>query len=118
MHPVLPMFIRYGELKVYRRLYEDGVCIVEDFFDDPEATAKENYPPPLFECSEEQATFVTKSGISREIIFDGVKRSCTTCGYDTDILDDNKKDRRLKITGPGPRMQLKPCKVVNCYNLK
>jgi hypothetical protein len=97
---------------VFRKLYEDGVCIVEDFFDDPNETGKANYPRPLFQCPEEQATFITKPGISRENIFDGVRRSCTTCGFDTDIIDDKKKIPKGKITGPGPRQQLKPCKVM------
>jgi hypothetical protein len=72
-----------------------------------------NYPPPLFECLEEQATFVTRQGISRQRCFDGVRRSSTTCGYDTHIVEDKKLCDTKKIAGPGPRLQLKPCKVVS-----
>ena len=91
------MLFRNRVLQVYRRLYEDGVCIVADFFDDPEGTAKADYPRPLFTCAEEQATFITKPGISREIIFDGVRRSSTSCGYDTDIVDDKKNVPKKKL---------------------
>jgi hypothetical protein len=86
---------------VYRKLYEEGVCIVEDFFEDPaqEADLDSDYPPPLFACTDAQANYVTRPGISRDAIFDGARRST----YET-----NKK----KIAGPGPRQQLKPCKVV------
>jgi hypothetical protein len=75
-----------------RKLYEEGVCIVEDFFDDPHSiqSGAQNYPPPLFTCSTTQAQFITKSGISRETIFDGVKRSTHTCGYDTHIEEPPK----------------------------
>ena len=99
-------------VKVYRRLYEDGVCIVEDFFDDPTEQGIAKYPPPLFECPGEQAIFITKPGISREIIFDGVRRSSTTCGYDTHIVEEKKNNTKRKIAGPVQRQQLKPCKVV------
>jgi hypothetical protein len=100
--------------QVYRKLYEQGVCIVEDFFNDPNDGQHHDvhYPPPLFECSEEQATFVTKQGISRQRCFDGVKRSCTTCAYDTLLVEDHKVSHPKKIAGPGPRLQLKPCKVL------
>ena len=97
---------------MYRRLYEDGVCIVADFFDDTDGTAKAGYPRPLFACAEDQATFITKPCISREIIFDGVTRSSTSCGYDTEIVDDKKNVPKKKIAGPGPRQQLKHCKVL------
>jgi hypothetical protein len=99
-------------VKVYRRLYEDGVCIVEDFFDYPTEQGIAKYPPPLFKCPDEQAIFITKPGISREIIFDGVRRSSTTCGYDTHIVEDKKNNTKRKIAGPVQRQQLKSCKVV------
>jgi hypothetical protein len=94
-------------------LYEEGVCIVEDFFDDPKKGPGNdpNYPPPLFQCSEAQAQFITKKGVSRETIFDGVRRSNETCGYHTHF-EEEKKINRNKLTGPGPRQQLKPCKVL------
>ena len=99
-------------VKVYRRLYEDGVCIVEDFFDYPTEQGIAKYPPPLFKCPDEQAIFITKPGISREIIFDGVRRSSTSCGYDTHIVEEKKNNTKRKIAGPVQRQQLKPCKVV------
>jgi hypothetical protein len=101
---------------VYRRLYEHGICIVEDFFNDPNETTKADYPPPLFSCAEAQATYITKPGISRETIFDGVKRSMTSCGHDTDVVEEKKPQKKRKVAGPGPRQQLKPCKVVTQIN--
>jgi hypothetical protein len=86
---------------------------VEDFFDDPTSNAivhDPKYPRPLFACSHAQARYVTKKNIKREIIFDGVKRSNTTCGYDTHIRDE-KKTTQTSVQGPGPRQQLKHCKV-------
>jgi hypothetical protein len=103
-------------------LYEEGACIIEDFFDAPAAHKFDDpakgtttftpphYPPPLFTCSQAQQDFINKSGISRERIFDGVRRSSSTCGYDTYIVDE--KPTKKKVTGPGPRVQLKPCKVI------
>ncbi len=96
---------------MYRRLYEQVVCIVEDFFDDPKKPAKADYPPPLFTCAEAQATFILKPGISRETIFDGVKRSGTSCGYDTNIVAEKKPQNKRKKADVGPRQQWKPCKV-------
>jgi hypothetical protein len=85
---------------------------VEDFFDDPTTGPNPdlNYPRPLFTCSDVQARYVTKKNIKREIIFDGVKRSNTTCGYDTHIREE-KKTTQTTIQSPGPRQQLKHCKV-------
>jgi hypothetical protein len=93
-------------------LYEEGVCIVEDFFEtcDEEKNVDPGYPAPLFACTDAQANYVTRAGVSREIIFDGVIRSTVTCGYDTHIVP--AKTSKKKINGPGPRQQLKPCKVV------
>ncbi len=101
--------------QVYRKLYEDGVVIVEDFFDD-ERTAQQqdpNYPEPLFTCSETQQTFIAKRGIGRDTVFDGVKRSTTTLGYDTVRSMEKAKGSQTSkaFTGPGRRQQLKPCKV-------
>jgi hypothetical protein len=67
------------------------------------------YPPPLFACTREQANYVTKIGISRDAIFDGVVRSTYLGGYATHIAP--VKSNKKKISGPGPRVQLKPCKV-------
>jgi hypothetical protein len=94
-------------------LYEDDVCIVEDFFDDPMQTALQNYPQSLFSCSETQQQFITEKGISRDTIFDGAKRSTVTCGYDTLHPVEKKKGNQTSkaVKGPGPRQQLKPCKV-------
>ncbi len=100
--------------QAYRRLYEDGICIVEDFFDPPNGpTDREdpNYPDPLFTCTTAQAQFVTKANVGRDIIFDGVLRSTVTCGYDTHI-DASKTQPKKKVAGPGPRQQLKHSKVV------
>ncbi len=83
---------------MYRRLYQDGVVIVEDFFD-PNPTNAAGVPssfrPVLFICTEEQAEYVTKAGISRDVIFDGVLRSSITAGYDT-IIDVQEAKKNLK----------------------
>jgi hypothetical protein len=94
-------------------LYEEGVCIVEDFFGDTTDSPNNDphYPKPLFACTDAQSEFITKKGVSRETIFDGVLRSNQTCGYHTHF-DEEKKINRNKLTGPGPRQQLKPCKVI------
>jgi hypothetical protein len=86
---------------VYRKLYEEGVCIIWDFFDDPtnECNMDTNYPPPLFACSDAQANYITRAGISRETIFDGVKRSNVTCGYDTHLV--TSKPNKKKSQAPG-----------------
>ncbi len=96
--------------KAYRKLYEEGVWIVENLFDPPdqESAPDSMYPPPLFACTREQANYVTKIGISRDAIFDGVVRSTYHGGYATHIIP--VKSNKKKITGPGPRVQLKLCK--------
>jgi hypothetical protein len=107
---------------VYRKLYEDGVVIVEDFFDN-ELTAQQqdpHYPESLFTCSEGQQTFISKRGIDRDTIFDGVKRSTYTCGYDTVHSVEKAKGSQVSkaFTGPGPRQQLKPCKVTRTVQVQ
>ena len=100
--------------QAYRLLYEDGICIVEDFFDPPDGPPvplDPNYPKPLFTCPIAQAQFVTRAKVGREIIFDGVLRSNVSCGYDTHI-DGLKTIPKKKVAGPGPRQQLKHSKVV------
>jgi len=91
---------------------------VEDFFDDPETGANPDpkYPRPLFTCSETQAKYITKQKIKREIIFDGVRRSETTCGYDTHIREE-KKTNSSNVQVRWPRQQLKHCKVKKNLNL-
>jgi hypothetical protein len=94
-------------------LYEDGVCIIEDFFDDPSDTATVNddsYPKALFKCSLQQATWILKSNRSRDIIYDGVKRSAFSGGYDTIHAEPDPKTKNIGIKGPCIRQQLKPCK--------
>jgi hypothetical protein len=90
---------------------------VEDFFEtvDNEADQDASYPAPLFACTDAQAAYVTRAGVSREIIFDGVLRSTFTCGYDTHIVPS--KPMKKKIVGTGPRQQLKPCKVTSLPSL-
>lgn len=96
---------------MYQKLYEDGIVIVEDFFDDyTKVNANEPmYPQPLFSCSKAQANYVTKTSVSRELIFDGVVRSQTTCGYDSYIVNSKSVSgsKKTKVTGPCPRQQLK-----------
>ena len=105
---------------MYRKLYEDGWCIIEDFFDDisTDNSNDPSYTQPLFKCSEAQQKFIAKRGISRDRIFDGVKRSTNTCGYDTLHPEETKKGNQASkaVTGPGPRQQLKPCKVTHFSN--
>ncbi len=103
-------------MQVYRKLYEEGICIMEDFFDDPQTGANPDpkYPRPLFTCSDAQARYITKKKIKRETIFDGVRRSETTCGYDTHIREE-KKTNSINLQGPGSRQQLKHCKVKIVY---
>ena len=97
--------------KAYRKLYEEGVCIVDDFCEDPDQVSAPDsmYPAPLFACTKDQANYITNKGISRDAIFDGVLRSTYHGGYTTNI--EPVKVNKKKITGPGPRLQLKPCKV-------
>ena len=88
---------------------------MEDFFDDDLTEQQQdlNYPEPLFECSEAQQTFICKRGVNRDTIFDGVKRSTNTCGYDTVHHVEKAKGSQASkaVTGPCARQQLKPCKV-------
>ena len=74
--------------KAYRKLYEEGVCIVEDFFEDPDQVSAPDsmYPAPLFACTKDQANYITNKGISRDAIFDGVLRSTYHGGYTTNIV--------------------------------
>jgi hypothetical protein len=100
--------------QAYRMLYEDGICIVDDFFDPPNHTPDRedpNYPDELFSCSAAQSQFVTRANVGREIIFDGVLRSTVSCGYDT-YIDASKTTAKKKVAGPAPRQQLKHSKVV------
>ena len=79
---------------MYEKLYEDGICIVEDWFDDPkeDEERESNYPKPLFSCNMAQATYITRTGVSRDFIFDGVLRSQNSCGYDTFLEEKSKKN--------------------------
>ena len=97
-------------MQVYQRLYEDGVVIVEDFFDvvGGNAVPTPLYPSPLFTCTKSQESFVTKARVNRATIFDGVIRSTEKCRYSTNIIQKPKTNGpKVKITGPGPRQQLK-----------
>ena len=95
-----------ADIQAYRRLYEDGVVIVDDFFDDPsEATdgSQKDYPKALFKCTPSQATYVTKAGVSRDVVYDAVIRSAVTAGYDSvfgkqDCVQVSSK-AKLAITG-------------------
>ena len=85
-------------LKVYQRLYEDGVVIVTDFFDDVKSNVKPMpaYPNQLFSCPSTQASFITKTRVSRDTVFDGIVRSQETCGYKTHIELLPDKTRNVK----------------------
>jgi hypothetical protein len=61
-------------------------------------------------CSLQQATWITKANRSRDIIYDGVKRSSLTAGYDTIHAEPDPKSKHIAIKGPCIRQQLKPCK--------
>ncbi len=98
---------------MYQRLYEDGVCIVQDFFDSPndvDTANDDSYPKALFKCSPAQATWITKANRSRDIIYDGVTRSSVSAGYDTMHAESDPKYKSQAIKGPVMRQQLKPCK--------
>ena len=120
---------------MYRRLYQDGVVIVEDFFDPLPSNAAalpssvpsnaaalpalvpsnaaalpSSCRPALFTCTEEQAEYVTKAGIRRDVIFDGVVRSCITQGYDTIIGVQDAKKKSKEVKGPVERQQLRACR--------
>ena len=90
------------------------MCIVEDFFDSPNdvnTVSEDCYPKALFKCSTAQATWITKANRSRDIIYDGVRRSYASAGYDTLLRGDaDPKYKNLAIKGPVIRQQLKPCK--------
>ena len=89
------------------------MCIVLDFFDSPdvvETAHDESYPKALFKCSTAQATWITKANRSRDIIYDGVRRSSVTAGYDTVHGENDAKLKHQAIKGPVIRQQLKPCK--------
>jgi hypothetical protein len=94
-------------IKVYQRLYEDGIVIVTDFFDNVEKqdAARPHYPTQLFTCTDAQAKFITKSRVSRDTVFDGIVRSQETCSYKTHI--EVQQDRNKSVKGPAPRQQLK-----------
>jgi hypothetical protein len=73
--------------------------IIEDFFDPYPSNAAvlpSSCRPALFACTDEQTEWVTKAGISRDVIFDGVLRSSTTAGYDTIIGVQEAKNNRKK----------------------
>ncbi len=89
------------------------MCIVEDFFDSPhdvDTANEDSYPKALFKCCTAQATLITKANRSREIIYDGVRRSAVTTGYDTVRGDTDPKNKNQAIKGPVIRQALKPCK--------
>jgi hypothetical protein len=94
-------------IKVYQRLYEDGIVIVTDFFDDVanNVPAPPFYPSQLFTCTDAQAKFVTKSGVRRDTVFDGIVRHQENCSYKTHI--EVQQDRNRFVKGPAPRQQLK-----------
>jgi hypothetical protein len=87
--------------------------IVEDFFDPLPSSAAalpSSCRPALFTCTEEQAEYVTRAGISRDVIFDGVVRSCITAGYDTIIGVQEAKKKSKEVKGPVERQQLRACR--------
>jgi hypothetical protein len=89
------------------------VVIVEDFFDaDPNVpdVTSDTYPRALFKCTVEQANWISKSGVSRDVIFDGVLRSSSSAGYDTIWGVQEAKRKTKELQGPVPRQQLKPCR--------
>ena len=98
-----------SHMQVYQRLYEDGVVIVEDFFDvvGGNAVPTPLYPTPLFTCTKSQYSFVTKARVNRATIFDGVIRSTEKCRYSTHIIQKPKTNGpKVTITGPGPRQPI------------
>ncbi len=92
---------------MYHRLYEDGVVIVTDFFDDVanKDASRPFYPSQLFTCTDAQAKFITKSRVSRDTVFDGIVRSQDSCSYKAHI--EVQQDRNKSVKGPAPRHQLK-----------
>ena len=87
--------------------------IIEDFFNEDPSTAADastSYPPPLFTCTEEQADWATRAGISRDVIFDGVLRSCVSAGYDTTHGAQEAKKKSQQVKGPVIRQQLRACR--------
>ncbi len=94
-------------IKVYQRLYEDGIVIVTNFFDDVanNVAATPFYPSQLFTCTERQAKFVTKNSVRRDTIFDGIVRHQENYSYRTHI--EVQEDRPKSVKGPAPRQQLK-----------
>ena len=94
-------------------MYLDGVCIIEDFFDNISNATKStpsNYQPPLFSCSDKQANYICKAGRNRDVIFDNVVRSSDSTSYETPSSTDDRKTKSLPINGPVPRQQLRCCK--------
>jgi hypothetical protein len=68
------------------------------------------YPTPLFKCTTAQTNWVCKAGVSRDVIFDSVKRSDVTAGYDTIHVSQDPKTKSKEIKGPVERQQLRYCK--------
>ena len=74
------------------------------------AVASTSYPPALFSCTEEQADWVSRAGVSRDVIFDGVFRSSVSAGYDTIIVAQDAKKKAKEVKGPDVRQQLRACR--------
>jgi hypothetical protein len=73
-------------------------------------TSSREFGPHIFACSHTQTNWITRPKIPREIIYDAVKRSSTTAGYDTVHGTQDPKNKQAKIDGPVIRQQLKCCK--------
>jgi hypothetical protein len=102
-----------ADVQAYRKLYEDGVVIVDDFFDGPSEDTdgyQKDYPKALFKCTPSQATYVTKAGVSRDVVYDAVIRSAVTAGYDSVFGKQDHKTKTKEVTGPVVRQQLRACK--------
>jgi hypothetical protein len=94
-------------------LHLDGVVIIDDFFEDGTKEAdgpEENDPKPLFKCTQSQANWVCKGGVSRDVIYDAVFRSSASLGYDIVYGTQNYKTKTKEIQGPVQRQQLRCCK--------
>ncbi len=82
------------------------------FFDDPsEETdgSMKDYPKALFKCTTSQATYVSKSGVSRDVVYDAVIRSAVTAGDDSVFGRQDHKTKTKEVTGPVVRQQLHTC---------
>jgi hypothetical protein len=95
--------------QAYGLLESQGVCIIEDFFQEGSKASKmerETEKKPLFTCSTKQAEYILRTKTEREEAFNGVRMMSQSSGLKAHIA--GKASNKKRFSPDGPRMMLAP----------